>query len=259
MKVEHRILHDIVAKSLRAKMGSFDVVTTETFEMMVVINAGMKVNWRHILLQTLVAMVYMPDKKSQGYAVPLSILLEKLVKADLGESVTLHPLKVLNHKSVLTYMKKNQAATQAGETSKLFGDTTGEKKFTADGLQSLTNKMVKEKVVTVKKEKMVVEKKMAQRRQVELVQTQTGSRSSDSESAVSLPLVEIKKKQRMKRPNMVKPIHAVEETTVLKELPLVVRTEPEEPAQQSSAYGTGMVFSPIEIRDIIEQPTFGLR
>ncbi|KZV36162.1 hypothetical protein F511_22830 [Dorcoceras hygrometricum] len=37
MKIEYRFLHDIVAKSLSAKAGSFDVVTTEKFEMMVVL------------------------------------------------------------------------------------------------------------------------------------------------------------------------------------------------------------------------------
>ncbi|KZV32449.1 hypothetical protein F511_15707 [Dorcoceras hygrometricum] len=123
MKVEYRLLHDIVAKSLSAKAGSFDVVTTEKFEMMVVISAGMKIDWGHILFQTLVAIVYMSGKQSQGYAVQLSLLLEKLVKTDLGESVALNPLKVLNYKSVLTYMKKNQAAPQDGETSKISSET----------------------------------------------------------------------------------------------------------------------------------------
>ncbi|KZV25540.1 transforming growth factor-beta receptor-associated protein 1 [Dorcoceras hygrometricum] len=80
------------------------------FEMMVVISAGLKVNWVHMIFMTPAAMVSKPSKKSPGYAVPLSILLEKLVKADLGDSIALHPLKVLNHKSVSTYMKKNQAA-----------------------------------------------------------------------------------------------------------------------------------------------------
>ncbi|KZV15759.1 hypothetical protein F511_32157 [Dorcoceras hygrometricum] len=134
IKVEYQLLHDIVAKSLCAKAGSFDVVTSENFEMMVAINSGLKVNWGHILFQTLVAMVYIPGKQSQGFVVPLSILLEKLVKEDLGDSLALHPLKVLNNKSVLTYMKKNQAAPQAGKTSKQLGDTASENKFTADGL-----------------------------------------------------------------------------------------------------------------------------
>ncbi|KZV34557.1 hypothetical protein F511_12622 [Dorcoceras hygrometricum] len=116
-------------------------------------------------------MVHTPSRQSQGFAVPLSILLEKVVKADLGESVKLHPLKVLNHKSVLTYMKKNQVVPQAGESSKQSAETASENKFTADSLQSLTNKpkkeavekkkLVKEKAVVKKKQKTVTVVKMA--------------------------------------------------------------------------------------------------
>ncbi|KZV32653.1 hypothetical protein F511_36384 [Dorcoceras hygrometricum] len=38
MKVEYRLLHDIMAKSLCAKAGSFDVVTSEKFDLMVAIS-----------------------------------------------------------------------------------------------------------------------------------------------------------------------------------------------------------------------------
>ncbi|KZV40233.1 hypothetical protein F511_38784 [Dorcoceras hygrometricum] len=75
----YRLLLDIVAKALCAKPGSFDV--------------------------TLVAMVHTPTKKSQGFAVQVSVLLQNLVKADLREIVKLHPQKVLNNKSVHTFMK----------------------------------------------------------------------------------------------------------------------------------------------------------
>ncbi|KZV53659.1 UDP-glucose 6-dehydrogenase [Dorcoceras hygrometricum] len=101
MKVEYRLLHDIVAKSLCAKDSSFDLVTSK-------------------------------KQVISGFAVPLSILLERLVKAELGESVVLHPLKVLNNRSVLTYMKKNQVVAQSGESSKAPGDTASENKFTDD-------------------------------------------------------------------------------------------------------------------------------
>ncbi|KZV20875.1 hypothetical protein F511_25965 [Dorcoceras hygrometricum] len=121
-KVEYRLLHDIVAKSLSAKAGSFYVMTTKLFYMMVTISARMKINWGHVLFKTLVSMVSSPGKQSPGYAVQISILLEKLVKVDLGESVALHPLKVLNNKLVLYYLKKNQGSPHAGEVSKISGD-----------------------------------------------------------------------------------------------------------------------------------------
>ncbi|KZV52270.1 hypothetical protein F511_39347 [Dorcoceras hygrometricum] len=63
------------------------------------------------------------------------------------------------------------------------------------------------------------------------------------------------KKQRTKRTNTVLPTQAAEAQAVAKELPIVVRVEPKQPAQPSSTqqpmtYGGGMVFSPIEIREI---------
>ncbi|KZV49302.1 hypothetical protein F511_23448 [Dorcoceras hygrometricum] len=127
MKVEYRLLHEIVAKALCTKAGSFDVVTSEKFDLMVAISAGLKMNWGYFLFQTLVAMVYTPNKQSQGFAVQMSVLLEKLVKTDLGESVKLHPQKVLNNRSVPTYTKKNPAVVPDGESSKASGDTAGEK------------------------------------------------------------------------------------------------------------------------------------
>ncbi|KZV34489.1 hypothetical protein F511_17089 [Dorcoceras hygrometricum] len=49
MKMEYRLLHDIIAKVLCAKAGSFDMVTSEKFDLMVAISAGFKVNWAQIL------------------------------------------------------------------------------------------------------------------------------------------------------------------------------------------------------------------
>ncbi|KZV35338.1 hypothetical protein F511_35279 [Dorcoceras hygrometricum] len=86
VKMEYRQLNDIVAKSLTAKAGSYDAVTMERLDMMVAISAGIRINWVHVLFQTLSAMVSSPGKQSQGYVVHLSLLLEKLVKADLGDN-----------------------------------------------------------------------------------------------------------------------------------------------------------------------------
>ncbi|KZV17396.1 hypothetical protein F511_43031 [Dorcoceras hygrometricum] len=49
MKMEYLLLHDIVAKPLCAKAGSFDVVTSEKFDLMVAISDGFKVNWAQVL------------------------------------------------------------------------------------------------------------------------------------------------------------------------------------------------------------------
>ncbi|KZV30230.1 hypothetical protein F511_37220 [Dorcoceras hygrometricum] len=81
--------------------------TSEKFDLMVAISAGLKVNWAQVLFQILIAMVYSPSRQSQGFAVQLNVLLQRLVKADLRETVNLHPQKVLNNKPIHTYMKNN--------------------------------------------------------------------------------------------------------------------------------------------------------
>ncbi|KZV31869.1 hypothetical protein F511_43732 [Dorcoceras hygrometricum] len=118
MKMEFHLLHDIVAKASCVKAGSFDMVTREKFYLMVAITAGLKGNWAHILFQVLLAMVNNPTRQSQGFVVQVSVLLENLVKADLEETVKLHPQKVLNNKSVHTYIKKNLKVIPAGESRK---------------------------------------------------------------------------------------------------------------------------------------------
>ncbi|KZV38575.1 hypothetical protein F511_04280 [Dorcoceras hygrometricum] len=124
MKMEYRLLHDIVAKALCANSSSFDVVTSEKIDLMVAISACLKVNWEQILFQTLVVMVHTPTKKSQGFAVQVSFWLQNLVKADLREIVKLHPQKVLNNTLVHTYIKNNLGVGQTGETSRISGATT---------------------------------------------------------------------------------------------------------------------------------------
>ncbi|KZV54039.1 hypothetical protein F511_17427 [Dorcoceras hygrometricum] len=89
---EYRLLHDIVAKSLCAKAGSFDSVTSSR-------------------------------KQSQGFIVQISMLMELLVKADLGASTKLHTKKVLTSKQVENYIKANQGISPTGETSKQMEDT----------------------------------------------------------------------------------------------------------------------------------------
>ncbi|KZV27904.1 hypothetical protein F511_24270 [Dorcoceras hygrometricum] len=115
MKFEYRLLHDIVAKSLCAKSGSFDTVTSEKFELMVAISTGSIVKWAKVLFRVLLSMVNNPKKQSQEFAVQVSILLANLVKADLGESIKLHSQKMLTSKSVQTYIKKNLEIKPAGK------------------------------------------------------------------------------------------------------------------------------------------------
>ncbi|KZV50965.1 hypothetical protein F511_09099 [Dorcoceras hygrometricum] len=144
VNMEYKLLHDNVAKALCAKPGSFDVVTSVKFYLMVAISAGLKVNWAHILFQTLVAMVHTPTKESQSFAIQVSVLLKNLVNVDLGESVKLHPQKVLNNKLVHIYMKKNLTVGPTGETCRVFGAAVSEQQSTEDSPQSFHKKLEKD-------------------------------------------------------------------------------------------------------------------
>ncbi|KZV25825.1 hypothetical protein F511_12232 [Dorcoceras hygrometricum] len=66
MKVEYRLLHDIVAKALCAKAGSFNVVTSEKFDLMVAISAGLKFKAMKIVVETLDSKIDMV-RDSQTY------------------------------------------------------------------------------------------------------------------------------------------------------------------------------------------------
>ncbi|KZV29296.1 hypothetical protein F511_22994 [Dorcoceras hygrometricum] len=114
---EYRLLHDIVAKSLYAKAGSFDKITCEKFEVMVAISAGLSANWGRILFQRLLTMVQNPRKLSQGFTVQINILMELLVRADLETATKLHVKKVLTRKQVENYIKTNQGINPTEETA----------------------------------------------------------------------------------------------------------------------------------------------
>ncbi|KZV40232.1 polyglutamine-binding protein 1 [Dorcoceras hygrometricum] len=125
---------------------------------MVSISSGLKVNRAKVLFQVLLAMVKNPTRQSQGFVVQVSVLLEQLVKVDLGESVKLHLQKVLTNKSVHTYIKKNQDVKPTGESSKQTEDTSSE----TEGGQSKLTKPLEMQVVTQgenKKKKAASEKK----------------------------------------------------------------------------------------------------
>ncbi|KZV29271.1 hypothetical protein F511_23556 [Dorcoceras hygrometricum] len=212
MKMEYRLLHYIVAKALCAKAGSFDMVTSENFDMMVAITARLKVNWAQVLFQVLVTMVTNPNRQSQGFVVQVSVFLERLVKADLGESVKLHPQSVLNNKSVHTYIKKNLNVVPAGTPKEPEKAAVEKPKKKNEGVGSM-----------VTKQKVVVHQTAEARSQDSPVKSasETSSdmdsrllaglkkcrgvkhkqvvESSDSEATMSISPVLIMKKHRTKR------------------------------------------------------------
>ncbi|KZV46714.1 hypothetical protein F511_37878 [Dorcoceras hygrometricum] len=86
MKIEFRLLNDILAKTVTAKAGSFDDVTHEMFLLMTAIHGGIKINWSRLLFNILKEMVTPSSKQARGFAVQLCILLKGAPGLTMGDS-----------------------------------------------------------------------------------------------------------------------------------------------------------------------------
>ena len=78
LKIEYRLLNDIVAKSITTKAYSFDSYTADRFEIMAAISKGMSINWPVVLFSILTAMVSSPSKQHIGFVVQLGELFKHL-------------------------------------------------------------------------------------------------------------------------------------------------------------------------------------
>ncbi|KZV20889.1 hypothetical protein F511_38791 [Dorcoceras hygrometricum] len=74
LKVEYRILADVVSKALLAKAGAFDTVTNENL-VMFAIASRLDVNWSDILFQILMDMAMSEEEQSQGFTAQITHLL----------------------------------------------------------------------------------------------------------------------------------------------------------------------------------------
>ncbi|KZV52022.1 hypothetical protein F511_10242 [Dorcoceras hygrometricum] len=198
MKVKYSLIHDIVVKSLSTKAGSFDVYS---------VGEASKSGPRGVRGST--------------------------------------SLKALNNKSVLTYMKKNQATPQAGEGRKTSGDkAVVEPKQEKKKKKEISRmKQVAGSLAAPAKSKSETSSDDDKHPLATLGEATTGGAGakrklilapSDSESTVSLPLPEL----RSKRPKLVKPIPAMEEKVASKYLPIQVRPNSDQAAQQPTIYGS---------------------
>ncbi|KZV21188.1 hypothetical protein F511_28060 [Dorcoceras hygrometricum] len=69
MKIEYRRLHDILAKTIYVKVGSFDAVTHDRFMLMTAITFDVKINWSNLLFGVLKAMVKPGSRQAKGFAI----------------------------------------------------------------------------------------------------------------------------------------------------------------------------------------------
>ncbi|KZV49622.1 protein CHROMATIN REMODELING 8 [Dorcoceras hygrometricum] len=107
MKIEFRLLCDILAKMISVKAGSFDALTMEKFLMLTVIICEVKINWNRVLFNILKDMVTAGSRQAKGYAIQISLLLENISNLELEESSEFPSSKLLTEKTVHRYVVLN--------------------------------------------------------------------------------------------------------------------------------------------------------
>ncbi|KZV45809.1 hypothetical protein F511_39107 [Dorcoceras hygrometricum] len=117
IKMQYRLLCDILAKSLFVKAGSFDAVTRDRFLLMTAITFDVKVNWGKLLFGVLKEMVTPDSRQAKGYAIQICVLLKNIPGLELGESKAFPAPRILNEKTVhrIFSVNENVGVEEVGE------------------------------------------------------------------------------------------------------------------------------------------------
>ncbi|KZV54678.1 patatin-like protein 2 [Dorcoceras hygrometricum] len=107
MKIEFRLLNDILAKSVTMKAGSFDAVTLEIFLMMAAINRGIPINWSKVLFNIFKDMVTTGSRQAKGFAIQICFLLKNVPHLELGDSKEFPSSRILTEKTIHRYIAVN--------------------------------------------------------------------------------------------------------------------------------------------------------
>ncbi|KZV53031.1 hypothetical protein F511_31402 [Dorcoceras hygrometricum] len=120
MKIQFRLLCDIMAKTISVKAGSFNAITVEKFLMLTAIVCGVRINWAS-LFNIFKKMVTPGSKKAKGFAVQISLLLENVPNLELGESSEFPSSKILIYRIVHRYIVLNDkvGAEKAADAPKV--------------------------------------------------------------------------------------------------------------------------------------------
>ncbi|KZV13694.1 hypothetical protein F511_45146 [Dorcoceras hygrometricum] len=108
LKFHYRLLHDILAKTIYVKVGSFDCVTRDRFLLMTAITFDVKINWSSLLFGVLKGMVTRGSRQAKGYAIQISALLRNVPGLELGESKSFPVPRILNEKTVHRFVSVNE-------------------------------------------------------------------------------------------------------------------------------------------------------
>ncbi|KZV21931.1 hypothetical protein F511_43200 [Dorcoceras hygrometricum] len=169
MKFQYRLLHDILAKTIYVKAGSFDSVTRDRFLLMTAINLDVKINWSSLLFGVFKEMVTPGSRQAKGYAIQICVLLRNVPGLELGESKAFPVPRVLNEKTVRRYVSINERigveeVTDAPRAKKTPVKKTVSKKRQATG-DAGVGQVVKKKRTT--KGKPVAAKRISVEKQVD--------------------------------------------------------------------------------------------
>ncbi|KZV58639.1 hypothetical protein F511_09064 [Dorcoceras hygrometricum] len=108
MKIEFRLLGDILVKTIYVKVGSFDAVTHERFLLMPAITYGVKINWSSLVFDILKDMVTPCSRQAKGYTIQICVLLKNVPGLELGESRAFPSSRILTEKTVHRYVVINE-------------------------------------------------------------------------------------------------------------------------------------------------------
>ncbi|KZV24581.1 hypothetical protein F511_10222 [Dorcoceras hygrometricum] len=115
VKMQFRLLSDILAKSLFVKSGSFDAVTRDRFLLMTAITFDVKINWGNLLFGVLKEMVTPDSRQAKGYAIQICVLLKNIPGLELGESKAFPAPRILNEKTVHRIVSVNENVGEVGD------------------------------------------------------------------------------------------------------------------------------------------------
>ncbi|KZV32638.1 hypothetical protein F511_14762 [Dorcoceras hygrometricum] len=108
LKFHYRLLHDILAKTIYVKAGSFDSVTRDRFLLMTAITFDVKINWSSLLFGVFKEMVTPGSRQEKGYAIQICVLLRNVLGLELGESKSFPVPRILNEKTVHRFVSVNE-------------------------------------------------------------------------------------------------------------------------------------------------------
>ncbi|KZV32013.1 hypothetical protein F511_30612 [Dorcoceras hygrometricum] len=100
MRIEYRLLCDIMAKIISVKAGSFNAITTKKFLMLTAIVCGVRINWTSVLFSIFKKMVTPGTKQAKGFAIQVSLLLENILNLEQDESSEFPSSKILTERTI---------------------------------------------------------------------------------------------------------------------------------------------------------------